>query len=111
MIPSASSQVVVFPVEADVSCSEAVGETLLAAFGPGVSVVIADMSATEYCDSSAIRQLIIAYKQAASTGAELRVVTASPAVRRVLNVLEVDQLLNLYPDMASALARASSESV
>ena len=107
--PSASPEIVVFPAEVDISCSEPVGKSLLAAFGPGVSLVIADMSATAYCDSSAIRQLIIANKQAARTGAKLRVVLASPAVRRVLNVLEVDQLLELYPDLASALAGASRD--
>lgn len=104
-----AAEIVVFPVEVDVTCSETLGEALLAAFRQGVRVVIADMSMTQYCDSSGIRHLILANNQAACTDAELRVVAASPAIRRVLHVLEVDQLLRLYPDMACALAGASGE--
>lgn len=101
--PTVPTEIVAFPVEADVTCSEAIGEALRAAFRPGVSVVIADMSATEFCDSSVIRHLILANKQAARMGAELRVVSRSPVVRRALHVLQADQLLSLYADTASAL--------
>jgi anti-anti-sigma factor len=66
------------------------------------------MSATEFCDSSGIGRLILANKQAARTGVELRVVVSSPAVLRALHVLEADRLLHLYPDMAAALAGAAS---
>ena len=98
----ASPQVVLFPVNVDVTNSDAVGEALRAAFRPGVSLVIADMSATEFCDSAAIRHLILVSNQAARTGGELRIVISSPAVVRVLHVLEADQVLRLYPDMAAA---------
>lgn len=92
------------PVEADITNSEAIGEALRAAFRPGIFVVIADLSVTEFLDSSAIRHLILANNQATRAGAELRVVITSPVVLRVLEVLEADQILRLYPDMAVALA-------
>jgi anti-sigma B factor antagonist len=98
--------VVVFPLEVDVSNSEAFGAALLAALRSDVSVVIADLSGTQFCDSSAIRHLITAHNQAACTSAELRVVISSPVVRRALHVLEADQLLRLHPDMESALTGA-----
>jgi len=102
-------EAVTFPVEVDVSNSEAVGRELLAAFRPGIAVVIADLSRTDFCDSSAISYLITAHNQAACTGAELRVVTSSTTVRRALNILGADQMLRLYPDMLSALTSKPPE--
>ena len=102
-------ETVTFPPEVDVSNSEAVGRELLAAFRPGMAVVIADLSRTDFCDSSAISYLIIAHNQAARTGAELRVVTSSATVRRALNVLGADQMLHMYPDMLSALTSVPTE--
>lgn len=94
------------PAEIDLVTSPGVGQALVAALRPRVAVVIADMSATTYCDSTGIRFLIIANNHAACIGAELRVVVCSLAVWRALQVLGADQMLHLYPDMASALAGA-----
>jgi anti-sigma B factor antagonist len=104
--PLVLPEIVCLPAEIDLVSSAAVGRQLLGAFRAGVAVVIADMSATEFCDSSGIRQLIIANNHAACTGAELRVVISSLAVRRALQVFGADQMLHLYPDMTSALTGA-----
>lgn len=96
-------EIVLFPAETDVTSSAALIEGLRSAFRPGVSLVIVDMSAAEFCDFSAIRVLIMANNQAACTGAELRVVLCSAAVRRVMELLGADQMLRLYPDMSAAL--------
>jgi anti-sigma B factor antagonist len=97
------SEIVTFPAVVDITNSEAVGRTLLAAFGPDVAVVIADLSRTEFCDSTGIRCLLIASNQAACTGSQLRVVAGDGAVRRALYVLGADQSLALYPDIQAAL--------
>src|SRR5215469_5168300 len=99
-------EVVSLPAEIDITNAPAVGRDLMVALRLGVSVVIADMSSTTYCDSSALSQLIIANKHAVCTGAELRVVTSSPAVRRIMQVIGADQILRLYPDIAAALTAA-----
>jgi anti-anti-sigma factor len=97
------AEIVTLPAEIDVTNSKAVGQRLRAAFRPGVRVVVADMRATEFCDTYAIRQLIFASNHAASIGAELRVVLHSHAVRVVLSILRADQVLRLHPNMQSAL--------
>ena len=104
--PLAIPEIVVYPAEADGTNSRALAEGLLSAFQPGVSLVIVDMSAAEFCELSAIRVLIIANNQAVCTGAELRVVVCSPGVRRMMELLGADQMLRLYRDMSSALAGA-----
>jgi anti-anti-sigma regulatory factor len=103
----ASPQVVVFPTDVDSRSCLAV----LGALRPGISLVIADMSATETCDPAAIRDLILANNHATCTGAELRVVSPSSAVLRSLQAVGADQMLRLYPDMASAMAEASQAEV
>src|SRR5215471_133267 len=96
-------EIVTFPAEVDIANSDVVGWALLAAFRPEVTVVIADLSRTEFCDSTGIRWLMIASDQAVSTGSELRVVAGKGAVWRVLHVLGADQTLALYRDMQAAL--------
>lgn len=103
----AVAEVVSLPAEIDIVNGVAVGQQLLSALRRGVRVVIADMSRTEYCDSTGIRHLIMAHNHAVCAGAELRVVISSTAVRRVLHVVGADQMLRLYPDLASALTGAS----
>ena len=96
--------VVTLPEEIDVSNAELVGAELQAAFVPGVTVVIADMTATTSCDSLGIRALVRAHQRAAASGAKLRVVVPSARVLRLLAVLGLDGTLTIYPSLHEALA-------
>jgi anti-sigma B factor antagonist len=95
------------PAEIDIGNCEAAGRKLLAAFRPRVLVVIADMSATTFCDCSALREFLIANKHAQCAGGELRVVVGSRAVRRIVEVSGAGKVLRLYPDMSTALTGAA----
>jgi anti-sigma B factor antagonist len=101
--PLVVPEIVTLPGEIDVTNAHSVGDELQAAFGPGVAVVIADMSGTAFLDSSGVRYLLLASKHAAQANAELRLVTESAAVLRVLRVTGVDRLLKIYPDLQAAL--------
>jgi anti-sigma B factor antagonist len=96
--------VVTLPDEIDMDNADRVGADLQAAFAPGVTTVVADMTATTFCDSRGIRALVLAHKQAAASGAELRLVVPSAGVLRVLAVLGLDGLLAIYPSLPEALA-------
>jgi anti-sigma B factor antagonist len=103
-IPAKASEVVTLPVELDITNSGQTGARLLAALETHPEVVIADMSMTEFCDSSGIRSLVLASKSMADNGAELRIVLSSPDVRRILHVVGADEILRLYPDIPAAMA-------
>jgi anti-sigma B factor antagonist len=105
----AGMAVVTLPDEIDVVNADRVGEDLQAAFGPGVTTVVADMTATTFCDSRGIAQLVLAGKQADACGAEFRVVVPSAAVLRVLAVLGLDSWLAIYPSLQEALATEPAE--
>jgi len=107
--PLVVPEIVTLPVEIDLTNARQTGDELCAAFGPGIAVVIADMSRTAFCDSSGIRQLLIAHDRAVAGDGELRVVIESPAVRRVLQVIGVDQILSIYPNLQTALTNEAAE--
>src|SRR6266480_6706476 len=89
--------VIALPAEIDMANAGEVGQQLGSAVEPGVRTVIADMTATTFCDSSGISMLVRAHKQAVANGTELRLVVPSTAVRRALALVQVDCLLPIYP--------------
>ena len=95
--------VVTLPAEIDVGNAHRLGEDLQAAFASGATTVVADMTATAFCDSGGIRELVQAAKRGAAGGAELRVVP-SARVLRVMTVMGLDCWLKLYPSLNEALA-------
>jgi anti-sigma B factor antagonist len=95
--------VVTLPAEIDLDNADQVGRRLDAALAPGVATVIADMTATRFCDTSGIRMLVLAHKGAAARHAELRVVIPSADILRVLGILKVDTVLRIYPSLEEAL--------
>ena len=101
--PLVVPEIVALPAEIDIANAVQVGDELGAALGSGAAVVIADMTLTEFCDSSGIRHLLIANDRAAASSAELRLVIRSAALFRVLRVTGVDQLLRIYPSLQDAL--------
>lgn len=102
--------IVALPVELDITNAAQAEAELCAAFGPGVTVVIADMSHSAYCDSSGIRCLVVAHDLATTRKAELRLAVTSDAVLRALELTGVDRLLNLYPSLEAALGPATGRS-
>lgn len=100
----AAPVLVTLPDEIDVANAHAVRERITAAFEPGVSVVVADMTATTFCDTMGIRALVLAHQRAAAGGAELRLLVTSPAVLRIMGILRVDTLLHVCLGLDDALA-------
>ena len=98
--------VVTFPAEIDMATASAIGDEVAAALARGVHAVIADMTATTFCDSAGINMLIRAKKQATAYGAELRVLLPCRNVLRVFKMQGVDAVLPIYLNLEEALAGA-----
>jgi anti-sigma B factor antagonist len=95
---------VVLPAEIDITNARDVRCQLTAAvLRPGVSIVIADMTATTFCDSMGVRALVIARKRAASEGTELRLLKPGPGVMRVLRLTGLDRMLAIYDSLEEAV--------
>jgi len=95
--------VVAFPEHVDVSNASQIREQLLAVFDRGAAVVIADMSATAWCDYAGVDAVARACQQAAVCRAELRLVATAPAVRRLLTAEGLDRLVPVYSSVEAAI--------
>ena len=95
--------VVAFPEHVDMSNAAQIREELLGVFDRGVAVVIADMSATAWCDYVGVDAVARACQQAAVSRAELRLVATAPAVRRLLAAEGLDRLVRVYSSMQAAI--------
>lgn len=100
--PPATPVIVTLPAEIDMANDRGVSQQLDNALASGATVVVADMTATRFCNSTGLRVLVLAHKQAAAHHAELRLVITSANVRRVLAITHLDTVLRIYPSLAAA---------
>ena len=102
-VPEGPVTVVVLPGEIDVSNARQVCDLLDAAAGPGTRVVVADCSATAFCDAAGARRLVTVRARAAVRGVQVRlVIPPGGLLRRVLELLAVDNLLPVYASVGQA---------
>jgi anti-anti-sigma factor len=84
--------------------AEWISGQLRVAVAAGPKVVVADMTATTFCDSMGVRVLVLAHRHAAARGTELRLLMPCPRVLRVMEVLGVDAVLPIYHSREQVLA-------
>lgn len=101
--------IVKLPVEVDVSNADQVRQDLVTLAEQGAALVIADMSATTFCDSAGVTALVRAVRKANASGTGLRVAASAPGVTRVLAITGVDRLIGIYPSVAAAMADPGNE--
>ena len=96
--------VVTLPAEIDFMNAEKACDQICAAFQPGVTVVIADLTTTIFCDSAGVRHLLLAHERARAGEVELRfAVSATGSVQRVLELTGVDRVLAVYRTLDAAI--------
>jgi anti-anti-sigma factor len=96
--------VVAFPEHVDMSNAAQVRDQLLGVLDRGAAVVIADMSATAWCDYAGVDALARACQRAAVCRAELRLVATAPSVRRLLAAQGLDRLVPVYSSVEAAIS-------
>jgi anti-sigma B factor antagonist len=100
--------VVRMPAEIDVTNADEIREVLGAAVSRSSSVLIIDLSATTFCDSAGVQAIIDTYNQvdasnrSSESPTQLRLVAT--AVRRIITLVGVDQLIPVYSTVEAALA-------
>jgi anti-anti-sigma factor len=96
--------IVTMPEGIDAGNASAVGDTLEAAFTQGAMVVIADCTSTKFCDSIGFKTLLRINQKAREAKAELLFVLApNGLLRRVLELLEMQDALAVYPSIDAAV--------
>jgi anti-anti-sigma factor len=95
--------IVRMPAEIDITNAAHVGDELAAALTPGVVAIIADMTATTFCGSSAITMLLRTHLQATREQCRTAAGDLVRAVLRALAIVAADCSLPIYPSVAAAL--------
>lgn len=67
-------------------------------------IVVVDMTANDFCDSSGISELVMAQKRARQATGEVRLVMSGPAVRRIFKVTGVDGIFRIFGTLADAVS-------
>ncbi len=99
--------VVTFPQEAVFSNAGAVRQHVASALLPGVRAVILDMTPTLFCDTSGLRELVIAHRLGNEKGVEMRIVVPS-RLMRMITLTGLQGVLAIYPTLAAAMAAGST---
>lgn len=97
--------VVGLPWEIDFSNADAISTALLTVTDQGVAGVVADMTATRYCDAVGIRAIARASSRAEELGYWVRAVIPRLAVRRAFSLTGADSLVRIYVTLNDALPR------
>ena len=96
--------VVVLPAEIDITNSDEVHQQLTAALSPGVDTVIADLTATSFCDSSGVHAIMHAHERAAAREVGLRLaVSPGGSVRRMLQLTGADHIMPVFASVQEAI--------
>ena len=92
--------VVTLPAQLDAAAAEQAVGQITAAFTPGVSLVIADLTAAARCDRSAIRNLLKAHREATARGGQVRFASGPGGpLHRITDFAGTHPLLAVYPTL------------
>ena len=100
--------VVAAPEEIDITNAPELRSALLEAAAHEHRTVVADLSRTQFCDSSGLHTLLAAHKRATAAGGDMLLVLPGNAVLRVFTITGVDQIIPNFTSLEEALARTSA---
>jgi anti-anti-sigma factor len=95
-------RVVTLPAEIDLDSAGHVLAALTSALAAGVTVLVADMTATAWCTLEGVAALVHGSRAAEAAGAQLRLAAVQPAVQRRLDLTGTSGVLHLYPTLDAA---------
>jgi anti-sigma B factor antagonist len=103
--------IIALPPEIDITNASGVLDLITAACAPGVTVIVADLTGTSFCDSAGLQHLIQASRKTAAHGAELRLaVCPDGAVSRIIDLTGISQHMTVFPSTQLAAGRGGQPS-
>jgi hypothetical protein len=100
--------IVTLPAQISTANAEQAAEQISAAFTPGVTTVVADLTSTACRDPSAIRYLLKAHRKATVRGRQVRfAIRPGGPLRRITDCADIHPLLAVYPTLQHAITGRS----
>ena len=96
--------VVTAPAEIDITNTAALRAALLEAAAYRRGAMVADMSATQFCDSTGLHVLVRAHRKALAESGKLLLVVPATAVLRILAITGIDRVIPNFSSLEDALA-------
>lgn len=96
--------VVALPVHMNAASAGQIREELLSVINGGATALIADMTATTWCDHAGADAMARAFRRAVISGTGLRLVVTAEHVSRVLSLSGLGQLVPICPSLEAATA-------
>jgi anti-sigma B factor antagonist len=96
--------VVALPEHVGASNAGQIQQELLSVIDGGATALIADMTATIWCDHAGAGAVVRAFRRAVISGTQLRLVVTAEHVSRVLGLSGLDHLVPIYPSLEAATA-------
>jgi anti-sigma B factor antagonist len=100
--------VVMAPEEVDITNAAGLRGVLLETAAARHGTLVVDMSRTRFCDTAGIHALVSAHKQAQAGRGELRLVIATPMVRRIFTITGLDNVIPYFGSREEALTAPAS---
>jgi anti-anti-sigma factor len=89
--------------EIDIATTPALRERLLSVFGPGVRLLIIDLSSVSFCDVSALAVLVATQRRARRLGTTVRLAAPRPQMAKLLRVTGLDHCFTICATVDDAL--------
>jgi anti-anti-sigma factor len=102
--------IVTMPDEIDLTNSGDLDRQLAAVVSQSPQTITVDLAATTFCDSAGINVLAHAHQLATANGGELRIALGHSPVARILQLIGLDQIVPVYPDVQHSLDGDASSS-
>ena len=100
--------VVTAPEEIDITNAPQLRAALLEAATHGHGTLVADLTRTQFCDSSGLHTLLAAHKRAQAEGGELLLAITAAPVLRVFALTSIDRMIPNFTSLEEALAQTSA---
>jgi len=97
--------VIFSPAELDINNVARLDAAMLAVASDSARMVV-DMTATRFCGCCTLDVLVRAQARARARGGEIRLVVATPMVRRIFAVTGLSENFSIYPTLTTALSGA-----
>jgi anti-anti-sigma factor len=87
----------------DIAATPALRERLLSVLGPGVRLLVIDLSGVSFCDVSGLAVMIGTQRRARARGITVRLAAPRPQMAKLLRITGLDRSLTICATLADAL--------
>ena len=95
--------------ELELATAPRLRQQVVGLIGSGRSNVVIDLTGVDFIDSVGLGVVVGALKRCRTHGGDLMVAGAVPRVRALFEITRLDEIIDLHPDLAAALAAAAPE--